>query len=180
MLLCSGQHFLLLLINYHRDMALSRTKILNLWFYRVSRVLLGSAFIYSGAIKLVDVKRFARMISQYDLVPDMMLAPVAIILPIVELLAGIGLVFEVAGALSMVTGMLLMFVFVLWYGMLKDLDVDCGCFSTEELRGQQGLQKAFYRDLVMLAVCAYLYIFRFMRNRDGQSNSFWSKIAKII
>jgi len=161
------------------DTALLRIKIMNIWLYRVLRILLGCLFVYSGAVKLYDVKGFARMISQYDLVPDLLLAPVAIVLPVIELMAGIGLVFEVVSALSMISGMLVMFVIVLWYGMLKDLDVDCGCFSTEELRGQQGLMRAFYRDVGMLAVCVYLYLYRYFRVR-GEGVCVWSKIRKII
>ena len=53
--------------------------------------------------------------------------------------------------------LLVLFVSVLWYGILKDLNVDCGCFSAEELKGQAGLWKAFYRDLVMLAA-ALLFV----------------------
>jgi uncharacterized membrane protein YphA (DoxX/SURF4 family) len=166
--------------NYYRDMSMSCTNKLNVWLYRVLRILLGSLFIYSGAVKLSDLKGFARMISQYDLVPDLLLAPVAIGLPIVELLAGIGLVFELPAALSLISGMLVMFVIVLWYGMLKDLDVDCGCFSTEELKGQQGLKRAFYRDMVMLAVCQYLYLYRYLQIRGRQSGTVWSRIRNII
>lgn len=142
--------------------------------------LLGSLFIYSGAVKLMDVKGFARMISLYDLVPDPLLAPVAIGLPLFELLAGVGLVFEAPFALSLITGMLIMFLFVLRYGILQDLDVDCGCFSTEELRGQQGLKQAFRRDIVMLAVCACLYLYRYLKIMGGQNRTVWSKIRKII
>jgi hypothetical protein len=90
----------------------------------------------------------------------LLLAPVAIGLPLLELLAGIGLLFEIPGALSAIFGMLLMFCFVLWYGILKDLDIDCGCFSTEELKGQDSLRQALYRDLVMIAVCGHLFLYR--------------------
>ena len=99
-------------------------KTVNLGSYHLLRVILGSVFIYSGAVKLADVKGFARMISQYDLVPDQFLAPAAIGLPVIELLAGVGLIFEIAGALTAIFGMLLMFIAVLWYGILKDLDIE--------------------------------------------------------
>lgn len=155
-------------------------KTVNLGSYHLLRVILGSVFIYSGAVKLADVKGFARMISQYDLVPDQFLAPVAIGLPVIELLAGVGLIFEIAGALTAIFGMLLMFIAVLWYGILKDLDIDCGCFSTEEIKGQNSLRQAIYRDIVMVAVCCYFYIFRFMRIKRGQGKSPGLTFKKII
>jgi len=150
---------------------------LNLWTYRILKAVIGGVFIYSGAIKVMDVKGFARMVSQYNLVPDQLLAPVAYGLPVIELIAGIGLIFEIPGALTAISGMLVMFIGILWYGILKDLDIDCGCFSTEELKGHDSLKQALYRDIVMTAVCGYFYIYRFIRVKRGQG---WSYIKKII
>jgi uncharacterized membrane protein YphA (DoxX/SURF4 family) len=141
---------------------------------------MGGIFIYSGAVKLLDVKGFARMISSYDLVPDQLLAPVAIGLPGLELLAGIGILFEISGALSAIFAMLLMFCSILWYGILKDLDIDCGCFSTAELKGQNSLRQALYRDFVMIAGCCYLYLYRFLRIRRELGAGAPVKFTKII
>ncbi len=150
---------------------------LNLWTYRILKAVIGGVFIYSGAIKVMDVKGFARMVSQYNLVPDQLLAPVAYGLPVIEIIAGIGLIFEIPGALTAISGMLVMFIGILWYGILKDLDIDCGCFSTEELKGHDSLKQALYRDIVMTAVCGYFYLYRFMRVKRGQG---WPSIKKII
>lgn len=153
---------------------------ITFWSYHLIRVLMGGIFIYSGAVKLLDVKGFARMISSYDLVPDQLLAPVAIGLPGLELLAGIGILFEISGALSAIFAMLLMFCSILWYGILKDLDIDCGCFSTAELKGQNSLRQALYRDFVMIAGCCYLYLYRFLRIRRELGAGAPVKFTKII
>jgi len=128
------------------------------WLNYLIRVILGSVFLYAGVAKLLDPKAFARVISQYDLVPESLLAPVAIGLPVLEVLAGIGLVLAVRGSLSVIFGLLVMFVFVLWYGILKNLDIDCGCFSPQELKSQASLWHAFYRDIAMIAATGYLFI----------------------
>jgi uncharacterized membrane protein YphA (DoxX/SURF4 family) len=141
---------------------------------------MGGIFIYSGAVKLLDVKGFARMISLYELVPDQLLAPVAIGLPALELLAGIGILFEISGALSAIFAMLIMFCSILWYGILKDLDIDCGCFSTAELKGQNSLRQALYRDFVMIAGCCYLYLYRLIRIRRELGAGVPVKFRKII
>lgn len=138
-------------------------KITQLCCYHFPRSLLAGIFIYSGVVKLADVKNFARLISQYDLVPDPFLAPVAVGLPVLEFLAGVGLLFEIPGALTAIFGMLLFFCTILWYGILKNLDIDCGCFSSAELKGHAGLRKALYRDFFMIAVCGSLYFYRFLR-----------------
>lgn len=155
-------------------------KAINLWSYRLLRIILGGIFIYSGAVKLMDVKGFARMISLYDLVPEQFLAPVAITLPAVELLAGIGILFEIPGALSAIFAMLIMFCTILWYGILQNLDIDCGCFSTEELKGQNSLRQALYRDFIMIAACCYLYLYRFLRFKREQGDGSQILFRKII
>ncbi|MDD2321511.1 MAG: DoxX family membrane protein [Geobacteraceae bacterium] len=155
-------------------------KAMNLWSYRLLRIILGGIFIYSGAVKLMDVKGFARMISLYDLVPEQFLAPVAITLPAVELLAGIGILFEIPGALSAIFAMLIMFCTILWYGILQNLDIDCGCFSTEELKGQDSLRQALYRDFIMIAACCYLYLYRFLRFKREQGDGSQILFRKII
>lgn len=158
----------------------SGMKAMNLWSYRLLRIILGGIFIYSGAVKLMDVKGFARMISLYDLVPEQFLAPVAITLPAVELLAGIGILFEIPGALSAIFAMLIMFCTILWYGILQNLDIDCGCFSTEELKGQDSLRQALYRDFIMIAACCYLYLYRFLRFKREQGDGSQILFRKII
>lgn len=63
-----------------------------------------------------------------------------------------------------------MFVFVLGYGILTDLNVDCGCFGAEELDKRAGLRAAFYRDLVLIGlVVPYLYIYRWIRKSRRRS-----------
>jgi uncharacterized membrane protein YphA (DoxX/SURF4 family) len=132
--------------------------VLSPWLNYLIRFILGFVFLYAGIAKLSDPKAFARVISHYDLVPEGLLAPVAIGLPVLEVLAGIGLFFAVRGSLSVIFGLLVMFVFVLWYGILKNLDIDCGCFSPQELKSQTSLWHAFYRDIAMIAAAGYLFI----------------------
>jgi len=158
----------------------SRFKTINTWSYHLLRIIIGGVFIYSGAVKLADVKGFAAMISQYELVPDQLLAPVAIGLPVIELAAGLGLLFEIPGALSAIFGMLLMFITILWYGILKNLDIDCGCFSTEEIKGQNSLRQALYRDFAMVFVCCYFYLYRFLRIRREHRPCIRANLRKII
>jgi len=57
---------------------------------------------------------------------------------------------------------LVMFVFVLWYGILRNLNIDCGCFSPQELKNYAGLQQALYRDIGMLGGVIYLYVSNFI------------------
>lgn len=144
----------------------------NPWPYRIIRFALAALFIYGGVVKLFDPKAFAATISTYDLVPEVLLPVVAIGLPIVEIIAGLALIFDRIWGHHLITGLLAMFVFVLGYGVLGDLNVDCGCFGAEELDKQAGLRAAFYRDLLLIGVVMpYLYIARWRQTRIGKNGA---------
>jgi len=128
------------------------------WPPRIIRILTGILFVYAAVPKLIDPEAFARVISAYGIVPDWTLPFVAVGLPLLELLAGIGMVLDVRGSLTVVTGLLLLFVVVLRFGILNNLDVDCGCFSLTEQAEHEGLRGAYYRDLVLLVAMTYLYL----------------------
>jgi uncharacterized membrane protein YphA (DoxX/SURF4 family) len=140
--------------------------VLSPWISYFIRFSIGSIFLYAGLVKLLDPKAFAKVISQYDLIPESLLPQVAIGLPVLEVLAGFGLVFAIRGSLGVIFGLLTMFVFVLWYGILRHLDIDCGCFSQDELKSHASLWNAFYRDLVMIAAVVYLYISHKIRSGE--------------
>lgn len=138
----------------------------NPWIYRIVRMALAALFLYGGVVKLFDPKAFAATISAYDLVPEALLPIVAVGLPLVEVAAGAALLFDRRWGLHLITGLLALFVFVLGFGVLWNLNVDCGCFGAEELNQQAGLRAAFYRDLILTGVVMpYLYVARRLRTR---------------
>jgi uncharacterized membrane protein YphA (DoxX/SURF4 family) len=127
---------------------------------------LGGIFIYSGSIKLMEPKTFAILIEAYGIVPESLLMPVAITLPVLEVAAGIGLLFDIEGSLSMVAALLGLFITILIYGIWIGIDVDCGCFGPEDPGSEvsHGLKASLYRDLIMLSVIVFLYIWRRYRS----------------
>ncbi len=130
--------------------------------YFILRLILGGLFVYAGVLKISNPKAFAKVISQYNLVPEQLLVIVAIGLPLLEIIAGAGLIFDIKGSLTAITAMIVMFIVVLWYGILNNLDIDCGCFSMDEQKTHDSLREAFYRDWVMLGGAMYLYFYRFI------------------
>ena len=152
--------------NFQRAGNFFRPALGNPWLYRIVRFALAAVFIYGGVVKLFDPKAFAATISTYDLVPEALLPVVAIGLPIIEAIAGVALIFNRIWGLHLMTALLAMFVFVLGYGVLGNLNVDCGCFGAEELHKQAGLRTAFYRDLILIGiVMPYLYAARWFGTR---------------
>ena len=150
-------------------------KLFSPWAYHLLRLALAAVFIYAGAVKLMDPGSFASIIARYGLLPTPLIPWAALGLPSLEVLAGLGLVFDMRGSLSVITAMLLMFAVVLWWGVLAGLDIDCGCFSSDELAEHDSLRQALYRDWLMLAAAAYLYLWRWVR-RGRRSASGWRHV----
>lgn len=156
----------------------TRTNFLLKGLYWTIRIAIGSLFIYAGFIKIIDPKSFAQLISHYNLVPEFFLGPVAIGLPVLEMLAGFGLIFNIRGSLTTILGLLILFVFILWYGILYDFNINCGCFTPTEIKSQGNLMQAFYRDLLMIAGITYMFFFKRISQVHGIDHTLWLK--KII
>lgn len=138
----------------------------------IVRLLIGSVFIYAGFIKLIDPKAFAKVISQYDIVPDILLPVVAIVLPAAEFLAGLGLVLNIRGSLMVIFNLLIVFIMVLGYGIFNDMNIDCGCFSTEEINAHNSLKQALFRDLFMILATCYLYVYKRVKYETNPVRSY--------
>ena len=113
-------------------------------------------------MKLGNLQGFATVIDDFGLLPESWIGPVAIMLPVVELLAALGLLLDMRGALASVVIMLLLFIAVLVYGIMLGLDIDCGCFGPEDpgTRVYGSLQSSLARDMAMIGGAAYLYWWR--------------------
>ena len=105
---------------------------------------------------------FAVLIDAYGIIPEGLLIPLAIWLPLLEVIAGMGLLFDIRGSLALITGLLVFFMMVLGYGIWMGLDVDCGCFGPEDPEAEafHGLRLSLFRDLGMMAAVIFIYGWR--------------------
>jgi uncharacterized membrane protein YphA (DoxX/SURF4 family) len=134
--------------------------------YKIARWALGLIFVYAGIGKLAAPITFAVLIEAYGIVPEVLLMPLAIGLPLLEVAAGIGILFDIRGSLAVIAGLLVLFIVVLGYGIWMGLDVDCGCFGPEDPEAEafHGLRQTLVRDLVMMAGVFFLYVWRWYRS----------------
>ncbi|MBI5843811.1 MAG: DoxX family membrane protein [Deltaproteobacteria bacterium] len=137
-----------------------RPGALSLFFYRALRIAIGGVFLYAGSGKILELKAFSVSICSYGLLPDSLCIYAAVFFCLVEIAAGAGLMADRRGSLSVITGLLAVFSIVLWFGVLNDLNVDCGCFSASEQAEHHDLRMALYRDLMMMAGAFSLYVWR--------------------
>ena len=143
-----------------------KTILLSIWSYRLVRVILATIFLWSGLAKLIDPASFVVIIKAFGLIPESLTMQIAVVLPSLEILLAIGLLLDISGSLTIITGLLFMFIAILIYGILIGLDVDCGCFGSGDPESQifHGLRPALYRDIMMIMGVVYLYLWRYYRS----------------
>lgn len=101
------------------------------WFNVALRFVLGLIFIYASIDKIRQPLEFARIIDAYELLPENLIGLVAAILPFLELICGILLVFGiwVLPSLVWIGVMLIVFMAGMIQAYFRGLAIDCGCFS---------------------------------------------------
>jgi len=135
-------------------------------FYRGIRFCLAAVFLWSGITKFLDPVSFGVLIDAYGLIPKTWVMPAAILLSSLEIIAGAGLIMDIYGSLAAITGMVILFIAILTYGIHMGLDIDCGCFGPHdpEAKAFHGLRTALTRDFVLMAGVLYLYGWRYYRS----------------
>jgi putative oxidoreductase len=128
-----------------------RTIVANPFVGLVLRVYLGGVFVYASMYKINYPAEFAESVAAYQLVPFWALNPMALLMPWVELVAGVLLVMGVRtrAAAVAIGGMLALFSLAVLLALVRGIPVGCGCFSSiEEPLGWGTLM----RDLLWLAM----------------------------
>lgn len=122
-----------------------------------ARWLLALVFLAAGLPKLFDLPVFASMVRAYGILPPALVWPVAIVLPVLELVAVVLLILGKRSGLYLAGVLMLLFIGVLSYGVGLGLDIDCGCFGPEdpEHRAFAGLREALIRDVLLLVPLAF-------------------------
>ena len=115
----------------------------------VFRLALGGLFVYAGVVKVFDPLDFAQDIRNYRLVGQSLSFIAAIVLPWLEILAGVALaagIWKRASAL-IISGLLVFFIVLTLVTIARGLDVECGCFGALSRKSGFGV---ILEDLGML------------------------------
>lgn len=131
----------------------------NKYLLFLFRILLSFIFIYSGVEKITDPAGFSLSISNYKLLPDFLVNISAIILPWIEFISGILLLFGISVKENsfILTALLGIFIVAVSISLARGLNIDCGCFGTAS--GQKvGLQKII-ENILLFFIGILLIIF---------------------
>lgn len=130
-----------------------------LWLDLLGRWTISLIFLFAAVPKLFNVHGFAALIDAYAILPDMLLLPVAVVLPVLEIFLAVGLLFNCWKSKIGIALVLFFFIYLLSYSIWQGLDIDCGCFGPEdpEHKAFKGLRLALVRDILMFIPLVYSF-----------------------
>ena len=129
---------------------------LNLPF--IFRVILGIIFIYASYDKILDPIGFSKNIHNYHVTPIAVENLAALIIPWMELIIGVFLIFGLflEGTTSILIALLIFFIILLTQAVFRGIDVHCGCFKLEADLGitdfRMELIKRIGEDIIFLGM----------------------------
>ncbi|MFI5121089.1 MAG: MauE/DoxX family redox-associated membrane protein [Thermoanaerobaculia bacterium] len=133
------------------------------WLKVRVQIALGLLFVAAALPKLVDPPSFAHMIYNYRLVPGACVNLMALVIPWLELLAGLALILGIWARTSagFVGALLLVFIAAISLNLARGNAIDCGCFNVASANRTADERLAdmrldVLRDLGMLLMVAQI------------------------
>ncbi len=123
----------------------------NKYFQLIIRVIIGFVFIFAGMEKISDPEGFAVSISNYKAVPIWTVNFFAIIIPWIEVVSGLFLIFGIfiKENTLIISSLLVVFIILVAYAMIRGLDIECGCFGTMD-GARVGFKKILENTLMLI------------------------------
>lgn len=125
----------------------------------IFKLILGLTFIWASYSKIEDPGAFAKVIYGYGVFPSISINLIAIVLPFIELVAGLSILMRLfpRSAVFIINTLLGLFILLISFNLLRGHQFDCGCFS---VAGQGGISSAIsllIRDILLLAAGIYVW-----------------------
>ena len=129
------------------------------------RMALGLVFLFAAWDKIVDPMAFAKIIRNYQILPDMAVSAVALTLPWIEVVVGVCLLtgFAARGASLSASLMMAVFLAAMAWAWHKGIATQCGCFTTKADDAISA--RTFVRDGSILALALAVTVDAFLRAR---------------
>jgi uncharacterized membrane protein YphA (DoxX/SURF4 family) len=120
----------------------------------VLRVGLGLIFLAAGGFKIGHAAEFAQEIAQFRLLPEGLIAPLALLMPFLEAMLGVYLLIGLFSRASawVAAALLLIFDLAIASAVVRGLHLHCGCFGPNDQTVTTWTEVARDAVLVVLAV----------------------------
>jgi putative oxidoreductase len=142
------------------DMPSLKKILTNKYLLFVIRLIVGLIFIYASIDKIKHPEQFARIVYNYKILPHFAINLFAIILPWLELVCGLFLVFGIMTRSSslVISILLVLFIIALSINLFRGVDLGCGCFTTN-LANKEHISSIIWRDLVLVLLSLEILFF---------------------
>jgi uncharacterized membrane protein YphA (DoxX/SURF4 family) len=128
------------------------------WVVLVLRIALGAIFLFAGAAKVGHADVFAAQIAGFRLLPQPLVAPLALALPYLEILLGgylvVGLFTRTAAWFAV--ALFAVFDLAVASAVVRGMTVSCGCFGPSDTTVTTWAEVARDAVFVLLAVIVAL------------------------
>jgi peroxiredoxin len=125
----------------------------------VLRFVYGTIFLFSGALKILDVFSFANSLNAFRILPPALVSSVAIVIPIIEIVLGASIIcgFRTALMSALTAFMLALFTGVVAEKLIEGARISCGCFGP--LSGDDLTEMTLVRNIILCLCGALLSTF---------------------
>lgn len=139
------------------------------WALLLLRVILGTIFIFAALPKIQDPPSFAHLVYNYKLLPLTMINMVALVLPWLELICGVFLIFGIwkRTVAIVVAALLVLFIAGIAINLTNGNAIQCGCFGHAAMKSPAELIHEMKLDLIRDAALLAIAVVLAMLSRPG-------------
>ncbi len=130
------------------------------WSMSWWRVLFAFMFLAAAWPKFTDPQGFAMMVAQYQMLPAFSVNLFSVLLPAVEVMTGLALLFSPfeKESTAWLGIMMVMFIIALAQALYRQLGIACGCFDIQGATDPGQSWFAFLRDIVLMWPIAWMWL----------------------
>ena len=141
------------------------------------RMIIGGIFFLSGLLKLINQAEFAEALKAYSFLPAIVVEITALVIPYVELIVGLCFALAIQTRLTggALAGLLLVFTLAGAMASINGQGADCGCFPLRGVKTEIGLG-FFIRNLFLMLSC--IWVLAMLRESNGAINNLTGAAAE--
>ena len=136
-------------------------------FILIARLVLASVFALAALPKIKDPVAFASSVEGYRVLGPALSNWVALLLPWLELIIGIGILMPWIRRSSgiIIAALLVVFVSLHASAWMRGLEIDCGCFGSEASDKTTNYLRLIIRNFLLLGTCFFVICKDWKRNK---------------